>query len=105
MDLESRSRWVEYSRAKDEMFANADIDEGPWWAVDGDVKKRARLNVISYLLTLISLIRRSSRAAVCASACRRFPLFVAFINAEVVKPCNRRAPPYLRDGLEGCTLV
>ena len=53
MDLESRSRWVEYSRAKDEMFAHTDIDEAPWWVVDGDVKKRARLNVISHLLTLI----------------------------------------------------
>ena len=53
MDLESRSRWVEYSRAKDEMFANTDIDEAPWWVVDGNVKKRARLNVISHLLTLI----------------------------------------------------
>ena len=53
MDLESRSRWVEYSRAKDEMFANTDIAEAPWWVVDGDVKKRARLNVISHLLTLI----------------------------------------------------
>ena len=53
MDFESRSRWVEYSRAKDEMFANTDIDEAPWWVVDGNVKKRARLNVISHLLTLI----------------------------------------------------
>lgn len=53
MDLESRSRWVEYSRAKDEMFAHTDIPEAPWYVVDGNVKKRARLNVISHLLSLI----------------------------------------------------
>ncbi len=54
MDLESRSRWVEYSIAKDEMFAHTDIKQAPWYVVDGDVKKRARLNVISHLLSLIS---------------------------------------------------
>jgi polyphosphate kinase len=53
MDLESRSRWVEYSRAKDEMFTYTDIKQAPWYVVDGDNKKRARLNVISHLLTLI----------------------------------------------------
>ncbi len=53
MDLESRSRWVEYSIAKDEMFAYTDIKQAPWYVVDGDVKKRARLNVISHLLSLI----------------------------------------------------
>jgi len=53
MDLESRSRWVEYSIAKDEMFAHTDIKQAPWYVVDGDVKKRARLNVISHLLSMI----------------------------------------------------
>ncbi|NKC11457.1 MAG: polyphosphate kinase 2 [Gammaproteobacteria bacterium] len=53
MDLQSRSRWVEYSKAKDEMFRHTDIEEAPWYVVDGDVKKRARLNVISHLLSLI----------------------------------------------------
>jgi polyphosphate kinase 2 len=50
MDLESRARWVEYSRAKDEMFQFTDIKQAPWWVVNGDNKKRARLNVISHLL-------------------------------------------------------
>ncbi len=50
MDLTARSRWVEYSRAKDEMFAYTDIKEAPWWVVDGDNKKLARLNCISHLL-------------------------------------------------------
>ena len=52
IDLESRSKWVEYSIAKDQMFANTDIKQAPWYVVDGDVKKRARLNVISHLLSL-----------------------------------------------------
>jgi len=53
MDLESRSKWVEYSKAKDEMFAHTDIKQAPWHVVNGDNKKRARLNVISHLLTMI----------------------------------------------------
>ena len=53
MDLESRSRWMEYSRAKDEMFAHTDIKQAPWYVVNGDNKKRARLNVISHLLSII----------------------------------------------------
>jgi polyphosphate kinase 2 len=50
MDLEARNRWVDFSRAKDAMFAATDIPEAPWWVVDADVKKRARLNVITHLL-------------------------------------------------------
>ena len=53
MDLESRARWVEYSKAKDEMFIHTDFKQSPWYVVDGDDKKRARLNVISHLLSLI----------------------------------------------------
>jgi len=50
MDLESRQRWVEYSRAKDENFAHTDIEEAPWYVVNADVKKHARLNCIQHLL-------------------------------------------------------
>lgn len=53
MDLESRSRWVEYSEAKDRMFAYTDTKESPWWVVDADIKKHARLNCISHLLSQI----------------------------------------------------
>lgn len=53
IDLESRSRWVEYSMAKDQMFAHTDIKQAPWYVVDGDVKKCARLNVITHLLSMI----------------------------------------------------
>lgn len=53
MDLKSRQKWVEYSRAKDEMFAHTDIDQAPWYVVDADNKKSARLNCIHHLLSLI----------------------------------------------------
>ena len=53
MDLQSRARWVEYSRAKDEMFRLTDIPEAPWYVVDADVKRRARLNCIAHLLSLV----------------------------------------------------
>jgi len=53
MDLDSRARWVEYSRAKDEMFVHTDIPEAPWYVVEGDDKRRARLNCIHHLLSLV----------------------------------------------------
>jgi len=53
MDLESRGRWVEYSKAKDSMFAYTDIKQAPWFVVDADNKRRARLNCISHLLSVI----------------------------------------------------
>ncbi len=53
MDLQSRSRWVEYSRAKDEMFAHTDIKQAPWYVVNADQKMCARLNCIRHLLSLI----------------------------------------------------
>lgn len=53
MDVESRNRWVEYSKAKDEMFAHCDIKQAPWWVVHADDKKRARLNCIHHLLSMI----------------------------------------------------
>ncbi|EGQ7989637.1 TPA: polyphosphate kinase 2 [Vibrio vulnificus] len=53
MDLESRNRWAEYSKAKDEMFAYTDTKHCPWWVVPSDEKRRARLNCISHLLSSI----------------------------------------------------
>ncbi len=53
MDLESRSKWFMYSKAKDEMFLYTDIKQAPWYVVNADVKKRARLNCISHLLSKI----------------------------------------------------
>jgi polyphosphate kinase 2 len=53
IDLESRRRWAEYSRAKDEMFAVTDIKQAPWYVVNAENKKCARLNVICHLLSMI----------------------------------------------------
>ena len=53
MDLKSREKWVEYSRAKDEMFNHTDIKQAPWYVVPADDKRRARLNCISHLLSQI----------------------------------------------------
>ncbi len=53
MDMESRNRWMEYSRAKDEMFFYTDIEEAPWYVVNSDNKKRARLNCLSHILKSI----------------------------------------------------
>jgi polyphosphate kinase len=53
MDLESWNKWVEYSRAKDEMFHYTDTKRSPWYVVNADDKKRARLNMIHHLLSLI----------------------------------------------------
>ena len=50
MDLASRMRWLEYSQAKDEMFSYTDTKDSPWWVVNADDKRRARLNMIHHLL-------------------------------------------------------
>ena len=53
MDLESHRRWYDYSRARDAIFAASDTPETPWYVVDSNVKRRARLNCIAHLLSLI----------------------------------------------------
>jgi polyphosphate kinase 2 len=53
MDLEGRARWVDFSKAKDQLFAHTDIKQAPWYVINADDKKRARLNAISHLLELI----------------------------------------------------
>lgn len=52
MDIEARNRWAEYSQAKDEMFTLTDIKQAPWYVVDADIKKRARVNCINHLLSM-----------------------------------------------------
>ncbi len=54
MDIEARRRWKEFSIAKDQMFAHTDIKQAPWHVVNADVKKRARLNCIHHLLSVIA---------------------------------------------------
>src|SRR5215213_3861059 len=53
MDIEARARWVDYAEAKDQMFAYTDTKEAPWWVVEADSKRTARLNLISHLLEQI----------------------------------------------------
>lgn len=53
IDLKSREKWLEYSKAKDDMFASTDIPECPWYVVEADNKQRARLNCISHLLSMV----------------------------------------------------
>src|SRR5437870_7399649 len=53
MDLKAREKWADYSRAKDEMFALTDIKQAPWYVVNADDKRSARLNCISHLLSLV----------------------------------------------------
>jgi polyphosphate kinase 2 len=52
-DLRTREKWVEFSKAKDEMFVHTDIGEAPWWVVEADDKRAARLNMIAHLLSSV----------------------------------------------------
>jgi len=62
MDLEARKQWVEYSRAKDQMFKYTDTKQSPWYVVNADDKKLARLNTIHHLLSLIEYKDLHSKA-------------------------------------------
>ena len=53
MDLEARNRWVDFSRAKDEMFTRTNIPEAPWFTVEADDKRRARLNCLRHVLSKV----------------------------------------------------
>jgi polyphosphate kinase 2 len=61
MDLESRSHYVDYSRAKDEMFVYTDLPESPWFVVEADDKRRARLNCIAHLLSRVPYEDRTDK--------------------------------------------
>ena len=53
MDIQSREKWVEFSKAKDEMFFHTDIEQSPWYTVEADDKRRARLNCIAHILSMV----------------------------------------------------
>ena len=53
MDIQSREKWGEFSKAKDEMFRHTDTKHAPWFTVEGDDKRRARLNCISHILSMV----------------------------------------------------
>ena len=73
MDLESITRWEDYSRAKDEMMVHTDIPEAPWYVVESDDKRRARLNMIAHLLTTLDYhdVATPGAEAAAASQARR----------------------------------
>jgi polyphosphate kinase 2 len=53
IDIEGRKRWVDYSKAKDEMFAYCDTPDSPWWEVEADDKLKARINCIAHLISMV----------------------------------------------------
>ena len=53
MDIQGREKWIEFSKAKDEMFRHTDTKHSPWYTVEADDKRRARLNCIAHLLSMI----------------------------------------------------
>jgi polyphosphate kinase len=79
MDLESRRRWEQYTKAKEEMLARTNIPEAPWWIVEGDDKKRARLNCIAHLLS-------------------RFP-YQEIPREPIVLPARQHDPGYARGSI------
>ncbi|GAA1108005.1 polyphosphate kinase 2 [Arthrobacter flavus] len=58
LDLQAQARWVDYAEAKDKMFEFSDTERSPWWVVDADNKKEARLNLMAHLLSLLPYERR-----------------------------------------------
>ena len=85
MDIESRDKWVDYSKAKDRMFEYTDLKETPWWVVDGDIKKNARLNCIEHLLSQFDYGTISKKS----------------INL----PSRKKSDDYIRPSLESQNLV
>jgi polyphosphate kinase len=59
MDVQSIDRWEDYSRAKDEMFVHTDLPAAPWYVVEGDDKRAARINMIAHLLSTIPYVQVS----------------------------------------------
>jgi polyphosphate kinase len=60
LDVESRRHYVDYSRAKDEMFVHTDIPEAPWFVVEADDKRRARINCIAHLLSRVPYVEEAT---------------------------------------------
>ena len=98
MDLEGRNRWVEYSKAKDEMFAHCDLPDSPWYEVEADDKKRARLNCIAHLLSTIPYEDRKPPKLKLAARGRRWATTGGHLAiATATSPTTRRRSPELQD--------
>ena len=74
MDVESLTRWEDYSRAKDEMFVHTDIPDSPWFVVESDDKRRGRINLIAHLLSSIAYQPVARRPLSCRSGRRRLAM-------------------------------
>ena len=88
MDLESHRRWYDYSRARDEMLLATDTPFAPWYIVNADDKKRARLNCISHLLSLIPYEEISTRIGEAAKAAKVTRLYGT--QESTIQHCTRR---------------
>lgn len=77
VDIESRARWHDYSKAKDAMMAATDIPQAPWFVVDADIKERARLNCIQHLLSQVPY-----------KAVRKGPI----VLPALPQPSNKKSP-------------
>ena len=93
IDLESRARWVEFSQAKDEMFVHTDIPEAPWYVVEGDDKRRARLNCTAHLLSLIPYEDVDPESARAPAAAERQTLRAPAARPVSLRPRLRRDAP------------
>ena len=78
-----RLRWIECSRAKDTIFAHTDIKQAPRYVVNGDVKKRARLNVIAHLLSLIDYEGLTAELFVCLNVSKMMGMFPTVVRLEL----------------------
>jgi len=86
MDLESRRRWEDYTKAKEAMLDRTHIPEAPWWIVKGDDKKRARLNCIHHLLSQMPYCEVPHPAIELPERERREDYFRAPVAKEIVVP-------------------
>ena len=86
MDLESVSRWEDYSRAKDEMFVHTDIPPSPWYVVESDIKKHARLNMSRHLLSTIPYTEVRTTQGRAAGTAERQPR----LRATATRAVDRR---------------
>ena len=96
MDVQSISKWEDYSRAKDEMFVHTDIPEAPWWTVESEDKKRSRINVISHMLQQHPVRAHRARAGHHPEAAEGDELHPAATGRVQVRPRSRRVAGQVR---------
>ena len=103
MDLESISRWEGYSRAKDEMMVHTDIPEAPWYVVESDIKRRARLNMMAHLLSTLPVLRGARPCAGAATPPHVEGIRAHPTGAQHLRPRPLRLPHGLMPRMTGPT--